>query len=188
MRSRPTFKCQKMGLWTPETQSWSLKLVTGYSPHPVGLRCDASPTKEWGQGKCQGGYPWDPDQAQRHRPLAHAPCITLKKLWRWFFLILGFVGLLELCADSFLVDNICWVKKSVNKLSGCWSQILFRGVISMVKFVFLVWFSWKVFGLNFLLFRTKLLKGIKELADLIGDDDPPEDSNAGQREHWTHPW
>ena len=24
--------------------------------------------------------------------------------------------------------------------------------------------------------------------DLIGDDNPPEDRNAGQREHWTHAW
>ena len=120
----------------------------------------------------------------------HAPYWPAKvmKFSKFYYLSLGFIGLPELCADSFLVDNICWVKKSVNKLSGCWSQILFRGVISMVKFVFQVWLRWNVFGLNFLLFRTKLLKGIKELADLIGNDNPPEDSNASQREHWTHPW
>ena len=24
--------------------------------------------------------------------------------------------------------------------------------------------------------------------DLIGDDDPPEESNSRQREHWAHAW
>ena len=86
---------------------------------------------------------------------------------------------------------------SENWPGGGESKVQLRRVFSVAKIVQninnIVFRCFNIFWIKTLnrkyIFDKEVIKSWRKLStDLVRNEDPSEDSNARQREHWTHPW